>query len=143
MGLNVICNNISKSVGTYHEVDLLKKNLIDASIKVLRTEDDTDDYIDYFRGFLDYDGINYSNYSMEYNNILKLYKLYGIIIFIMKNENNNVMSIGESVDFMCSIDYIKDNIDIKYFNGDKDVENFYLAEIFMNSIKNHELVEFF
>lgn len=143
MGLNVICNNISKSVGTYHEVDLLKKNLIDASIKVLRTEDDTDDYIDYLRGFLDYDGINYSNYSLEYNNILKLYKLHGIIIFIMKNENNNIMSIGESVDFMCSIDYIKDNIDIKYFNGDKDVENFYLAEIFMYSIKNHELVEFF
>lgn len=143
MGLNVICNNISKSVGTFNEVDLLKKNLIDASIKVLRMEDDTNDYIDYMKGFLDNNEINYSNYSMEYNNILKLYKLNGIVIFIMKNENNNVMSIGESIDFMCSIDYIKDYINIKYFNGNKKVENFYLAEIFMNSIKNNKLVEFF
>lgn len=142
MGLSVICNNISKSIGTYHEVDLLKKHLIDTSIKFLRSEDE-EELIEYLEQFIGNNCINYANYSFEYNNLLKLNKLEGIIIFIMKNENNNVMSVGESIDFMSSVDLIREHMDRKYFEGEKKIENFYLADVFIQSIKNNNIVEFF
>ena len=63
--------------------------------------------IDYLQDFISDYGIVYSNFSLDLNNILSLYNLNGIVTFIMKNDNNNVMSPGESVDFMCSIDRLK------------------------------------
>ena len=67
-----------------------------------------------------------------------------IVTFIMKNENNNVMSVGEAMDFMFSLDLIKKYIDIKYFIKDeKIIENFYLFSILMKAIKKFKVLEFY
>lgn len=148
MGLGVICSDLTKSIGSYTEVDLLKKNLIESAINLLRMDEDLDENveicIDYLQDFISDYGIVYSNFSLDLNNILSLYNLNGIVTFIMKNDNNNVMSPGESVDFMCSIDRLKKYINEKYFiNNIKKADKFYLSEIFMLSIKNFICVEFF
>ena len=78
-----------------------------------------------FKRFYRNNGINYRNYSLELNNKLKLFSLEGVVAFIMKNENNNVMSVGEAMDFVFSLDLIKIFIDFKYFIKDeKIIENF-------------------
>ena len=88
------------------------------------------------KDFIGIDGINYRNYSLELNNKLKLFGLEGVVAFIMKNENNNVMSVGEAMDFVFSLDLIKEYIDFKYFIKDeKIIENFYLFSILMKAIK--------
>tara|TARA_B110000977_G_C11079570_1_gene492467 strand:- start:67 stop:513 length:447 start_codon:yes stop_codon:yes gene_type:complete len=148
MGLGVICSNLTKSIGSYNEVELLKKDLISAAIKLLKIEENYDENIkrciNYLKDFILDDGILYSNFSIDINNILSLYNLNGIVTFIMKTENNNVMSPGESVDFMCSIDKLKKYISKIYFiNNIKSAKEFYLSEIFMLSIKNFICVEFF
>ena len=148
MGLGVICSNLTKSIGSYNEVELLKKDLISAAIKLLKIEENYDENIkrciNYLKDFILNDGILYSNFSIDINNILSLYNLNGIVTFIMKTENNNVMSPGESVDFMCSIDKLKKYISKIYFiNNIKSAKEFYLSEIFMLSIKNFICVEFF
>jgi len=148
MGLGMICSDLTKSIGSYIEVDLLKKNLIEASINLLRMDEEKDENIEkcinYLKDFISDYGIVYSNFSLDLNNILSLYKLNGIVNFIMKNDNNNVMSPGESVDFMCSIDRLKKYINEKYFiNNIKKADKFYLSEVFMISIKNFICVEFF
>lgn len=145
MGLKIICYNETRSIGTYHEVELLKKNLINSCILFLDTDIlETDDIICYMNEFIDEEGINYRNYSLELNNKLKLFGLEGIVTFIMKNENNNVMSVGEAMDFMFSLDLIKKYIDIKYFIKDeKIIENFYLFSILMKAIKNFKVLEFY
>jgi len=145
MGLKIICYNETRSIGTYHEVELLKKNLINSCILFLDTDIlETDDIICYMNEFIDEEGINYRNYSLELNNKLKLFGLEGIVIFIMKNDNNNVMSVGEAMDFMFSLDLIKKYIDIKYFIKDeKIIENFYLFSILMKAIKNFKVLEFY
>ena len=148
MGLGVICSNLTKSIGSYNEVELLKKDLISAAIKLLKIEENYDENIkrciNYLKDFILDDGILYSNFSIDINNILSLYNLNGIVTFIMKTENNNVMSPGESVDFMCSIDKVKKYISKIYFiNNIKSAKEFYLSEIFMLSIKNFICVEFF
>tara|TARA_B100000768_G_C11280685_1_gene378400 strand:+ start:3405 stop:3851 length:447 start_codon:yes stop_codon:yes gene_type:complete len=148
MGLGIICSNLTKSIGSYNEVGLLKKDLIDSTIKLLKIDEVQDENtlrcINYLKDFISDKGIIYSNFSIDINNILSLYNLNGIITFIMKTENNNVMSPGESVDFMCSIDKLKKYISKKYFvNNIKSAENFYLSKIFMLSIKNFICVEFF
>jgi len=144
----MICSDLTKSIGSYIEVDLLKKNLIEASINLLRMDEEKDENIEkcinYLKDFISDYGIVYSNFSLDLNNILSLYKLNGIVNFIMKNDNNNVMSPGESVDFMCSIDRLKKYINEKYFiNNIKKADKFYLSEVFMISIKNFICVEFF
>ena len=80
---------------------------------------ETDELICYLKDFIGIDGINYRNYSLELNNKLKLFGLEGVVAFIMKNENNNVMSVGEAMDFVFSLDLIKEYIDFKYFIKDE------------------------
>ena len=148
MGLGIICSNLTKSIGSYKEVEILKIDLLKATIQFLELEEEQDENtlacISYLKDFISFGEIIYSNYSLDLNNILSLYNLNGIVTFIMKNENNNVMSPGESVDLMCSIDRLKKYINEKYFvNNFKSAEKFYLSEIFMQSIKNFICVEFF
>ena len=145
MGLKIVCHDETKSIGTYHEVELLKKNLINSSILFLGTDMlETDEMICYLKDFIGIDGINYRNYSLELNNKLKLFGLEGVVAFIMKNENNNVMSVGEAMDFVFSLDLIKEYIDFKYFIKDeKIIENFYLFSILMKAIKNFRVLEFY
>lgn len=151
MGLNMICNDKVKSIGTYQEVYNLKKVLIESSVKYLITMDsdyiDDDDrivLIDFIKNFILNEEINYSNFSLDLLNKTKLFNLNGIITFIMKNDNNNIMSVGDVVDFLCSLDKILVNIDLKYFNENiLKIENFYLYETFIESLNNNKIIEFF
>tara|TARA_X000000368_G_C22474887_1_gene469354 strand:+ start:63 stop:488 length:426 start_codon:yes stop_codon:yes gene_type:complete len=139
------CGNISKSIGTYLEVEEFKFNLLNAGIEYLSSNSkEVTDLIDYLKDFISIEGICYQNYSIELTNKLKLYGLSGIISFIMKNEFDNVISFGESMDFIFSIDLIKDNLELKYFiNERKKIENFYLFQILMRSIKNFKVIELY
>lgn len=139
------CGNMSRSIGTYLEVDKLKFNLISASVEyIIDHGNEVKDLINYLEDFISIDGIRYQNYSIELTNKLKLYGLSGIISFIMKNEYDNVISFGESMDLVYSIDLIKDNLDLKYFmNRNRKIENFYLFQILMRSIKNFQVIELY
>ena len=139
------CENISRSIGTYLELDEFKFNLLNASIEYLSNKDkELIDLINYLKDFISIEGICYQNYSIELTNKLKLYGLSGIISFIMKNEYDNVITFGESMDFIFSINLIIDNLSLKYFlNESKNIENFYLYQILMKSIKNFKVIEIY
>ena len=141
----MICDGLNRSIGSYLEVDNLKYDLINASIEFLEREPGcTNELIIYLKDFISIDGINYQNYSIELTNKIKLYGLNGIVCFIMKNEFDNIMSVGESMDFIFSLDIIKDSLNMKYFtNNYKKIENFYLFQILMKSIKNFKIIEFY
>lgn len=145
MELNMYCENISRSIGTYLELDEFKFNLLNASIEYLSNKDkELIDLINYLKDFISIEGICYQNYSIELTNKLKLYGLSGIISFIMKNEYDNVITFGESMDFIFSINLIIDNLSLKYFlNESKNIENFYLYQILMKSIKNFKVIEIY
>ena len=52
MGLKIICHDETKSIGTYHEVELLK-NLVNSSILFLGTDMlETDELICYLKKIL-------------------------------------------------------------------------------------------
>ena len=145
MELNMYCENISRSIGTYLELDEFKFNLLNASIEYLSNKDkELIDLINYLKDFISIEGICYQNYSIELTNKLKLYGLSGIISFIMKNEYDNVITFGESMDFIFSVNLIIDNLSLKYFlNESKNIENFYLYQILMKSIKNFKVIEIY
>ena len=142
MGLDLSCNGVLAKCGSYKNVQVIRRKLLEGLKFYIEmeyhAEKDTVEYI--ISLFSKTKEICYQNFSQQGNQRLSELGLDGFIPFIYHNDNMGYLSSHEAKEFMQTWEITKEYMDTTL----KDYERkFYLEYIFKESIRSGENIHFF
>lgn len=157
MGLSLWCDSINTRVGSYSQVHIERRKMIEAAIKYLENEAENIELKEELKNWISDETsdteIKYNNISDKPSKLLIKNNLEGLHYFVNHSDNEGYLTPDESVQILNTLNKIINYLEYNYINEesrldkiddgiDNKVKKHYLYKILIYSIKNKKNIEY-